>query len=124
MAPLAADEVVADLGQPAIRDRLEHRPAIAEEGTIGDPLDGPQAEPVGPVAVHRPPDPGDDAFAVLRGRVVRHRHRVAEDLEQVVRVVQGQSAKSQSVGGQHVHGSQDRAGRRVQSAAMTSHGAR
>ena len=79
--------------------------------------------PLACVAVHRPLDPGGDAFAILGCRVVRHRHRVAQHLEQVVRVGQGQSAKSQSVGGQDVHGSQDRAGRRVQSAAMTSHGA-
>src|SRR4249919_2174474 len=58
VALLGRDDVVAHLRDQLVLDGLEHGSAVAEEPPVRTPDDGPQTEPVLPVAPASPVDPG------------------------------------------------------------------
>ena len=97
-APLAPDDVVADLRHELALDRLEHRAAVAEERAVGRPLDRPEPEAVAFIAVPSPGDPALGLGARLRRRIVLHRNRVAENLEERVDVVERELPERQALG--------------------------
>jgi hypothetical protein len=86
--------VVPDLRHELALDRLERDPAVTEDAPVGQGLDRPQPEPLALVPRQVRLDPGDDLGARLRGRVVAHRYRVAEDREEVVDVREAHLAET------------------------------
>jgi hypothetical protein len=80
--------VVTDLRDQLAVDGLEHRSAVPKESPVRAPDDAPQAEPVVGVAPASSLDPGGDPIAVERCRVVAHRNRIAQDLEEGVDVIE------------------------------------
>src|SRR5207244_5331746 len=96
-APLASDDVIADLRHELALDRLEHRAAVTEERAVGSPHDRPEPEAIPRVAVASPADPGFGLRARLRGGVMLHGDRVAENLEHRLDVVEGQFADDQAL---------------------------
>jgi hypothetical protein len=79
--------VVTHLRDQLVLDGLEHRSTVAEKPPVRAPDDGPQPEPVLPVAPACRLDPGGDSVAVERHRVVAHRDGIAQDLEERVEVI-------------------------------------
>src|SRR5207244_7738631 len=96
-APRAPDDVIADLRHELAIDRLEHWAAVTEERAVGSPHDRPEPEAIPRVAVASPADPGLGLCARLRGGIMLHGDRVAENLEHRLDVVEGQFADDQAI---------------------------